>query len=89
MKGFHTAGGDEIFEGRTTDVYFNNTMQIFEEKGIGDEEVVAEFTTSSLPKDWEWAVFVGLDEVLTLLEGKDIDVYALPEGTIFRARGEG
>ena len=87
MSKFHMASEEDILEGKTTDVYFENTMKIFEEKGKGDEEVVAEFTASSLPDDWNWGVFVGLDEVLALLEGKNVDVYSIPEGSIFRPKG--
>lgn len=87
MSKFHMASEEDILEGKTTDVYFKNTMKIFEEKGKGDENVVTEFTASSLPDEWEWGVFVGLDEVLALLEGKDVDVYSIPEGTIFRPEG--
>ncbi len=88
MSKFHMASEEDIFEGKTTDVYFENTMKIFDEKGVGGEEVVAEFTASSLPDDWDWGLFIGLDEVLTLLEGKDVDVYSIPEGTIFRPKGK-
>ncbi|MFO7792682.1 MAG: nicotinate phosphoribosyltransferase [Candidatus Saliniplasma sp.] len=88
MSRFHSATEDDIISGKTTDIYFQNTMEIFEEKGIGDEEVTAEFTSTSLPDDYKWGVFVGLDEVLALLEGKDIDVYALPEGTVFKPTGQ-
>jgi len=88
MSKFHMASDEDILEGKTTDVYFENTMKIFEEKGKGGEKVVAEFTASSLPDDWNWGVFVGLDEVLTLLEGKDVDVYSIPEGTVFRPKGQ-
>ncbi len=84
---FHMSSEKEIKEGKTTDVYFNNTMQIFEQKKVGDEAVTAEFTASSLPSNWTWAVFCGLDEVLELLRGKDVDVYSMPEGTIFRSEG--
>ncbi len=87
-KDFHLATEKDIREGKTTDIYFENTMDIFDSEGVGDENVVAEFTASSLPKDWRWAVFSGLDEVLALLEGKDIDIYSMPEGTIFRPEGE-
>lgn len=87
MRRFHIASDEDILEGKTTDVYFENTMKILEEKGKGDEDVVAEFTASSLPKDWDWCVFAGLDEVLTLLEGKNVDLYSIPEGTIFRSKG--
>ncbi len=86
MNGFHTASEEDIRRGRTTDVYFENTMKIFDARGVGNEEVVAEFTTTSLPEDGEWAVFTGLDDVISLLEGKPLDLYSIPEGTIFRPR---
>ncbi len=86
MNAFHTASEDDIRKGRTTDVYFKNAMKIFEAKGLGGESVVAEFTTTSLPEDGTWGVFVGLDDVLSLLEGLPVDLYSLPEGTIFRPR---
>lgn len=88
MNKFHTASDEDILEGKTTDVYFKNTMKILDEKGKGGEDVVAEFTSTSLPNEWGWGVFVGLDEVITLLEGKDVDLYSLPEGTIFRPKGK-
>ncbi|MFW5946125.1 MAG: nicotinate phosphoribosyltransferase [Candidatus Natronoplasma sp.] len=88
QSGFHLASEDEIKKGKTTDIYFKNAMDIFENEGVGEERVVAEFTASSLPSDWNWAVFCGLDEVLHLLEGKNIDIYSMPEGTIFRTEGD-
>ncbi len=88
IDGFHLIDEQDIKEGRTTDIYFDHTMDIFEKEGVGDENVVAEFTVSSLPSDWNWAVFSGLDEVLYLLQGKDIDIYSMPEGTIFRTEGK-
>ncbi|MFP4142569.1 MAG: nicotinate phosphoribosyltransferase [Thermoplasmata archaeon] len=86
-RSFHIASEEEIKEGKTTDIYFENTMDIFEGKDVGDENVTAEFTVSSFPSDWKWGVFCGLDEVLELLKGKDLDVYSMPEGTIFRTEG--
>ncbi len=88
MSRFHFADEEEILSGKTTDIYLQNTMDIFEKKGMGKENVIAEFTTTSLPDDYNWAIFVGLDEVLNLLEGKNVDVYALPEGTVFKNKGE-
>ena len=35
---------------------------------------------------YPWVVFTGLDEVLHLMEGKSVNIYALPEGTIFTPR---
>ncbi len=88
MNKFNIASEEDIKNGKTTDVYFENTLKIFEEKGVGGEYVVAEFTTTSLPEDGGWGVFVGLEDVITLLEGKPVDLYSLPEGTIFRPRDD-
>lgn len=87
MSRFHIASDKEIMDGKTTDVYFMNTMKILKEKNVGEEDVTAEFTASSLPENWDWGIFCGLDEVLELMKGKNIDIYALPEGTLFRPKG--
>jgi nicotinate phosphoribosyltransferase len=69
---------DEILEGKTTDVYFLRTEEVLRRKGV-NPRVVAEVTTTK----GEWGVLTGLEEVAQLLEGKNVDVYAMPEGTIF------
>ena len=80
---FHIANEEEIKEGLTTDIYFQRTKEILEK--IGKEiRVYAEFTVMNPPYDW--TVFAGLDEVLHLMEGKNVNIYALPEGTIFPRR---
>lgn len=81
---FHVASDDEIRAGKTTDIYFDRTQKILEAEGVSDREVVAEVTSGSLPKDWSWAVLSGIDEVAALFEGVPVDVWTLPEGTIFR-----
>ncbi len=68
----------EILEGKTTDIYFLRTEEVLRKKGI-NPKVVAEVTTNK----GGWGVLTGLEDVAHLLEGKDIDVYAMPEGTIF------
>lgn len=83
---FHIARDEEILAGKTTDVYFSRTKEILNKYGLRGRKVVAEFTTSDLPKNWEWGVFCGLEEVIYLLKGREIDLYALPEGTIFKPR---
>jgi nicotinate phosphoribosyltransferase len=83
---FYIARDEEILAGKTTDVYFSRTKEILNKYGLGERKVTAEFTTSDLPKNWEWGVFCGLEEVIYLLNGKKIDLYALPEGTIFKPR---
>jgi nicotinate phosphoribosyltransferase len=80
---FYQAEVDEIRSGRTTDVYFQRTVQIIEEAGL-DREVRAEFSVKRLPGGMPWAVFTGLEEVFALLDGIDLDIRGVPEGTIIR-----
>ena len=86
MAKLFQASEEEIRSGYTMDVYFERTRRILEARGKANIPVWAEFTGSSLPRGWDWAVFCGLQEVLNLLEGKDVSVYSVPEGTIFRPR---
>ncbi len=67
---------DDIKDGITTDRYFIWTEKVLESKGV-NPKVVAEVTTS------DWGIFAGLNDVLKLLEGLPVDVYAMPEGTLF------
>lgn len=67
-------------------MYFEHTKQILEAKSLDDLEVSMEFTSGSLPNGWGWGVFCGLEEVLRLMEGMNVSIYAIPEGTIFRSR---
>ncbi|MCQ2071171.1 MAG: nicotinate phosphoribosyltransferase [archaeon] len=76
----------EIRKGTTMDVYFDRTKQILMARGMDKTEVTAEVTAGSIPNKWPWAVFCGLEEVIRLMEGLPIDLYAVPEGTVFRAR---
>lgn len=89
MDRLFVASEEEIRSGYTADVYFGRTMRILERKGMADTKVWAEFSAGSLPSKWPWAVFCGLEEVLRLMEGRDVDIHAIPEGTIFRARNSG
>ncbi|MDP6612480.1 MAG: nicotinate phosphoribosyltransferase [Candidatus Hydrothermarchaeota archaeon] len=82
MGMFHVASADEIKEGRTTDIYFTRAKEVLEKKGI-KKRVVAEVITSSLPKGYPWGVLSGIEEVAGLFEGSNVDVYAMPEGSIF------
>ncbi len=79
---FFTASEEEIKSGKTTDFYFINTKKILEEKNIS-KKIVAEVTVSSLPNDYRWGIFSGLYELLMLLEGLNIDVIGLDEGSLF------
>jgi len=75
---FGVVSEEEILEGKTTDVYFLRTEEVLRAKGV-NPKVVAEVSTTK----GGWAVLAGLEDVAHLLEGKKVDVYAMPEGTIF------
>ncbi len=75
---FGVVSEEEILEGRTTDIYFLRTEEILRAKGV-NPVVVAEVSTTK----GGWAVLAGLEDVAHLLEGKEVNVYAMPEGTIF------
>ncbi|MFN3383581.1 MAG: nicotinate phosphoribosyltransferase [Archaeoglobaceae archaeon] len=67
---------EDIAKGLTTDKYFVWTEKVLKAKGL-NPKVVMEVTTS------EWGIFAGLEDVLNLLKGIPVDVYAMPEGSLF------
>ncbi|MGB2727764.1 MAG: nicotinate phosphoribosyltransferase [Halobacteriota archaeon] len=75
---FSVVSDEEILEGKTTDIYFLRAEEVLRRKGVNPEVVAEVITTGG-----GWAVLTGLEEVAHLLAGKDVDVYAMPEGTIF------
>jgi nicotinate phosphoribosyltransferase len=83
MRVFHIASEEEIKSGKTTDIYFVRTKEILEKKGLANIKVIAEVTTSGLPKNWPWAILCGIEEVAHLFEGIHVNVYSMPEGTLF------
>ena len=85
-RDFYVATADEIRSGRTTDIYFVRTLDILKKAGRDRVNVVAEATTGVLPNDWRWGIFCGLEEVVRLLEGKQVNLWALPEGSLFPAK---
>ena len=86
MERLFAATEKEIRSAYTTDVYFERAKKILDSKGLGNTEVWAEFTLGSIPNKWPWAVLCGTEELLRLTEGINIDIYGVPEGTIFRSR---
>lgn len=68
------------------DVYFHRAKQVLESQSLQDVSVKGEFTASSLPESWPWAVLCGTEEVIRLMEGLPVDLYGLPEGTVFQPR---
>ncbi|MCY4729657.1 nicotinate phosphoribosyltransferase [Natronomonas gomsonensis] len=70
-----------IVEGRATDAYFLRTEEALEHAGR-NPEVVAEVTADQFATG-EFEVFAGVKDAANLLAGYDVDVDALPEGTLF------
>ncbi len=73
---FLRVSDEDIKKGIPTDKYFVWTDKILKEKNM-NPRVVAEVTAS------KWGIFTGLNDVLELLEGVPVDLYAMPEGSIF------
>ena len=67
---------DTILAGLSTDVYFLRTEEVLANKGI-NPNVVAEVTTPAT------GILSGVDDVVHLLKGKPLDVYAMENGTLF------
>lgn len=83
MRLFHYASDEEIKRGETTDIYFVRTKEIIEAKGLEKTPVIADVTSGELPKGWNWGILCGIEEVAHLFEGIKVDVYAMPEGSVF------
>lgn len=75
-----SATHEEIRRGETADIYFVRTYEILRARGQLDVEVVAE-VFASRP-----GILAGVDECLALLEGRRVEVWALPEGSAFGTR---
>jgi nicotinate phosphoribosyltransferase len=80
---FHFATDEEIKGGLTTDIYFSRTKQILEAKKLDRLNALAEVTSGKLPEGWPWGILCGIEEVAHLFEGVPVNVYSMPEGSIF------
>ena len=80
MGTFLTVSDEAIKNGECTDIYFIRTEEALQNDHI-NPDVVMEITATSLPDSW--AVFCGLSDVITLLDGVPVTVDAMPEGTVF------
>jgi len=70
---------DTILGGLSTDIYFLRTEEVLANKGI-TPNVVAEVTTPATE------ILSAVDDVVHLLKGKPLDVYAMESGTLFYPR---
>jgi len=79
--GFDGVSQAAIREGRATDAYFDRTVETLERAGK-NPHVVAEVTANQFPTG-DWSLFAGAKDAARLLDGRALDVDALPEGTLF------
>ena len=70
-----------IESGRATDAYFLRTEEALNHAGR-NPRVVAEVTADQFSTG-EFELFAGLADAARLLEGRDVDADAIPEGTLF------
>ncbi|MFA1609947.1 nicotinate phosphoribosyltransferase [Halobellus rubicundus] len=78
---FDIVGPDAIREGRATDAYFDRTETTLRHAGR-NPRVVAEITADQFP-DGDYELLAGVKDVAALLEGRDVDVDAIPSGRLF------
>ena len=74
---------EEIRRGDTTDVYFVRTREVLKSLGKEAVRVKAEVYVKRFPDVYEHAILAGRDEMLSLLEGRNVDVLAMEEGALF------
>ena len=77
---FCTVSDELIKSGECTDIYFQRIDDVLTVENK-NPKVTVEIAAVSLPN--EWGVLCGLSDVLKLLEGLPLDVFAMPEGSIF------
>jgi len=58
-------------------------VRILKAEDLDKVRVHAEVTVSSLPKSYKWAILGGLRDVVNLFKGLPVDLYAMPEGSVF------
>ncbi|MFP4530685.1 MAG: nicotinate phosphoribosyltransferase [Halodesulfurarchaeum sp.] len=81
MTDFDIIPPEQIASGDATDAYFDRTVETLEAAGR-NPHVVAEVTADQFA-DGEFELLAGVKDAVTLLEGHPVDVWALPEGTLF------
>ena len=74
---------EEIRRGDTTDVYFVRTMEVLRKLGRDRVRVKAEAFVKRFPDAYDYAVLSGMDEMLAVLSGREVDVRAMEEGSLF------
>jgi nicotinate phosphoribosyltransferase len=77
----HASAPEDIRAGRVAAAHLDTTREILESRRA-DPQVACEVRLGDLPPGWPWAVLCGLEEVLMLLEGRDVEALAVPEGSV-------
>jgi len=85
---FWLANEKEIRNAETTDSYFLHTKKVLQRNHI-DARVVMEVYARDVPYPDNWGVVSGVYEVVKLLEGLPINLWAFNEGDVFVADGKG
>ncbi len=78
---FDIVGGDAIRDGSATDAYFDRTEATLRHAGR-NPRVVAEVTADQFP-DGDYELLSGVRDAAALLEGRALDVDAVPPGRLF------
>ena len=81
MTEFDIVDATAVREGRATDAYFERTAAALTHADR-NPRVVAEVTADQFP-DGDFELFAGLENAVALLEGREVDVDATPEGRLF------
>ena len=74
---------EEIRRGDTTDVYFRRTIEVLRSVGKDRVPVKAEAFVKRFPSGYEYGILAGMDEMLPLFSGREVDIRAMEEGTLF------
>lgn len=85
MSKFAMANENDIINGSSTDVYFDKTEEYLKKLNV-NPNVTMEVTISS--SAYNYINFTGLNDVISLLENHNINLYAIPEGTLIRPRDD-
>ncbi len=85
MSKFVMANEEDIINGNSTDVYFEKTEEYLTKLNV-NPEVTMEVTCSS--SSYNYINFTGLNDVISLLGNKKINLYAIPEGTVIKPRDD-
>lgn len=83
MKKLHIADTDEVRAGDVTDVYFLRTEQVLRARAASRNVCMEVYLKSWPDHRFRWGIFAGLEEVCVLLEGRQVTVRSMPEGSVF------